>query len=82
MRMSLRCAVQVRISGLSEPQAGSVIAALEPDNYLHPLALAQILQQVGQSDNALNFANQALALAPDEQKSAISDLIASLSGSG
>lgn len=30
--MSLRCAVQVRISDLSESQAGSVIAALEPDN--------------------------------------------------
>lgn len=30
--MSLRCAVRVRISDLSESQAGSVIAALEPDN--------------------------------------------------
>lgn len=30
--MSLRCAIQVRISDLSESQAGSVIAALEPDN--------------------------------------------------
>ncbi len=40
--MSLRCAVRVRISDLSESQAGSVIAALEPDNAGMPEGLGVV----------------------------------------
>jgi tetratricopeptide (TPR) repeat protein len=54
------------------------LAALEPTNYQHPLALAQILQQIGQPENALTYANQALALAPDDQKPGITQLIDTL----
>ncbi|MEX1018462.1 MAG: tetratricopeptide repeat protein [Litorilinea sp.] len=54
------------------------LATLEPNNFEHPLGLAQILQQVGQAENALAFANQALELAPDEQKPIISQYIETL----
>ena len=51
------------------------LAALEPDRYEHPLEIARILQQVGQTEDAVTFANQALSLAPEEQKEAITQLI-------
>jgi tetratricopeptide (TPR) repeat protein len=54
------------------------LATLEPENYQHPLALAQIMQQVGRAQEALSYANQALALAPAEQKPAITQLIDTL----
>ena len=41
--------------------------------------MAQVLQQLGQTDQALSFAEQALALAPAEEQAAISELIAVLS---
>lgn len=44
---------------------------LEPDEYHHPLAMAQILAQNGQPDAARQFAERALELAPDEEKPAI-----------
>jgi tetratricopeptide (TPR) repeat protein len=55
------------------------LMALEPDNFQHPLALAQVLQQAGQPENAITYANQALALAPEEQKPVITQLIDTLS---
>ncbi len=55
------------------------LITLQPDNFQHPLTLAQIMQQLGQPENALTFANQALALAPEDQKAAIAQLIDSLS---
>ncbi len=58
------------------------LATLEPNNYQHPLAIAQILQRVGQQKNALTFANHALALAPDDQKPTINKLISTLSAGG
>jgi tetratricopeptide (TPR) repeat protein len=54
------------------------LAMLEPENFQHPLALAQILQQVGQPESALTYANQALALAPEDQKPMIAQLIDTL----
>jgi tetratricopeptide (TPR) repeat protein len=54
------------------------LVTLDPTNYLHPLALAQILQAAGQPESALTYANQALALAPDDQKPAITELIDTL----
>ncbi len=44
---------------------------LEPNEYHHPLAMAQILAQNGQPDAARQFAERALELAPDEEKPAI-----------
>jgi tetratricopeptide (TPR) repeat protein len=54
------------------------MAALEPENYQHPLALAQILQQMGRPQDALTYANQALALAPADQKPVVTQLIDTL----
>ena len=54
--------------------------ALQPDNYRHPLAIAQVLQQVGQTDEAIAFARQALELAPDSQKQEIEQFIALMAG--
>ena len=54
--------------------------ALQPGDYRHPLTIAQVLQQVGQTDEAIAFARQALDLAPDSQKQAIEDFIALLTG--
>jgi tetratricopeptide (TPR) repeat protein len=51
---------------------------LEPDNYAHPLSAAQALQRMGQTESALTFANQALALAPEDQKAMINGLIETL----
>jgi tetratricopeptide (TPR) repeat protein len=56
------------------------LAALEPQEFRHPLAIADILQQVGQPENALVFAQAALELAPEAQKSDIAALIESLTG--
>ncbi|MCC6454281.1 MAG: tetratricopeptide repeat protein [Caldilineaceae bacterium] len=54
------------------------LATLEPTNYQHPWALAQLLQQIGQPQDALTYANQALTLAPDEQRAAITQMINTL----
>ncbi|HXF63758.1 MAG TPA: tetratricopeptide repeat protein [Caldilineaceae bacterium] len=65
------------------PAAADVLralAALEPDNYEHPLALAQVMQQMGQEADALTYANQALALAPVEERPVITALITRLNG--
>lgn len=56
------------------------LVTLEPDNYQHPLALAQLMEQLGRKDDALAYANQALTLAPDDQRQAIAQLIATLGG--
>ena len=54
---------------------------LEPTVYQHPLAIAQILSQAEQPANALPFAQQALQLAPEDQKATIQQLVTSLSDS-
>ena len=54
------------------------LTVLDPTNSQHPRALAHILMQIGQTDNALTFANQALTLAPEDQKPAITQLIDTL----
>ncbi len=58
------------------------LATLEPDNYQHPLALAELMEQLGRPEDALAYANQALTLAPDDQRQVIAQLIASLDGGG
>ena len=55
------------------------LIAAEPGDFRHPLAMAQVLQQLGQPDQALSFAEQALAQAPAEEQAAIGELIAVLS---
>jgi tetratricopeptide (TPR) repeat protein len=54
------------------------LITLDPSNYQHPLALAQIMQQLGPPANALTYANQALGLAPADQKATITQLINTL----
>jgi len=62
-------------------EIAQLLLTAEPDNYQHPLTIAQALQRVGQIDNARSFAEQALIRAPAEQKPVIEDFIATL-GSG
>ena len=58
------------------------LSELQPDNYEHPFAIAQILQQAGQPTDALSFANEALSIAPADQQPAIEQLIAAIQGGG
>ncbi len=58
------------------------LAALQPDNFEHPYAIAQILQQAGKPEDALAFAEQALALAPADQIQSIDSLIALIKNGG
>ena len=62
-------------------EIAQALITLEPTNYQHPLNIAQALQRAGQVDNARQFAEQALQLAPDDQKAAIQQFIAGLSAS-
>ena len=54
------------------------LQGLEPENYAHPLALAQVLQQAGQPADARIFAEQALELAPEAESAQINQLLDSL----
>lgn len=54
------------------------LAQLEPDSFEHPLQIAQALQRAGQKAEALTFAQQALALAPEANKAAVNELIEAL----
>lgn len=63
-------------------EIAQALMALEPENYQHPLNIAQALQRVGQIDNARQFAEQALALAPAEQQPAIETFLAELGTGG
>ncbi len=56
------------------------LTVMEPTNYVHPLGLAEVLQQAGQPEDARVYAEQALALAPEEQRPEISQLIEALGG--
>ncbi len=56
------------------------LTVMEPTNYVHPLGLAEVLQQAGQPEDARVYAEQALALAPEEQRPQISQLIDALGG--
>lgn len=51
------------------------LTTLEPDNFAHPLRLAQIFAQNGQVGAARQFGEQALALAPADQKATIQDFL-------
>jgi tetratricopeptide (TPR) repeat protein len=62
-------------------EIAQALMQVEPSNYEHPLNLAQALQRLGQRADALTYASQALALAPEEQKPAINELITSLNQS-
>ncbi len=53
---------------------------LDPQNYQHPLAVAQALLRQKRNPEALAMAKQALALAPDDQKAAIQQLVTQLGG--
>jgi tetratricopeptide (TPR) repeat protein len=54
------------------------LIAVEPGNYQYPLDLAQILFAEGEVSSARQYAEQALALAPEDQKASINQLIQSI----
>lgn len=56
------------------------LATLQPDNYVHPLQLAQIYQELGQSAAARESAQRALSLAPEGEKPSIQQFLATLGG--
>ena len=53
---------------------------LDPQNYQHPLAVAQALLRQQRNQEALTMAQQALALAPEDQKAVIQQLVTQLGG--
>ena len=53
---------------------------LDPQNYQHPLAVAQALMRQQRNQEALAMAEQALALAPEDQKAVIQQLVTQLGG--
>jgi tetratricopeptide (TPR) repeat protein/O-antigen ligase len=61
-------------------EIGQQLMQLDPQNYQHPLAVAQALMRQQRTQEALSLAQQALALAPDDQKPVIQQLVAQLGG--
>lgn len=63
--------------------AVNVLQALrevEPANHEHPLQIAEILTRVEQTDDARQFAQEALSLAPEGERDAIMRLLSELGG--
>jgi tetratricopeptide (TPR) repeat protein len=56
------------------------LEALQPDNYVHSLQLAQIYQELGESAAARESAQRALSLAPESEKPSIEQFLATLGG--
>lgn len=54
------------------------LITLEPGNYQNLLALAEALQQAGRVEEARSYAEQALQLAPEEERPAITTLLGTL----
>ena len=63
-------------------EVSQALIGLEPQNYQHMLVAAQAMQKLGQADNARKMAEQALALAPADQKASIQKFIAELQKGG
>ena len=61
-------------------ETNEALIGIDPQNYQYPLAAAQAFQSLGQPDNARQFGEQALALAPADQKPAIEQFLAALQG--
>jgi Flp pilus assembly protein TadD len=53
---------------------------LDPQSYQYPLTVAEALARQGRNSEAVAMAQQALALAPDDQKPVIEQFIAQLGG--
>ena len=62
-------------------EVNQALMALDGQNYQYPLAAAQALVRMERPQDALVYAQQALALAPEEQKPPIEQLVSQLSGS-
>lgn len=62
-------------------EIGQALMALDPQNYQHPLLVAQAQARLNRIPEALTAAQQALTLAPEDQKAVIQQLIQQLSGS-
>ncbi|RIK40011.1 MAG: hypothetical protein DCC55_16330 [Chloroflexi bacterium] len=61
-------------------EIAQILMQLEPANFEHPWSAAQAARRLGQAENALAYANQALSLAPETEKAAIAQLIETLNG--
>jgi tetratricopeptide (TPR) repeat protein len=61
-------------------EIGQQMGTLDPGNWQHPFNVAQALARQGDAPNALVYAQQALALAPDDQKPVVQQLITALGG--
>jgi tetratricopeptide (TPR) repeat protein len=61
-------------------EINQALIGIDPQNYQYPLVAAQAFQSLGQPDSARQFGEQALALAPADQKPAIEQFLAALQG--
>jgi tetratricopeptide (TPR) repeat protein len=61
-------------------EIGQQLMQLDPQNYQYPLSVAQALANQGLTQEAVATAQQALALAPDDQKAVIQQFISQLGG--
>ncbi len=61
-------------------EVNQALAQIEPQNYVYPLVIAQALQRLGRTPEGLPYAQQALTLAPEEQKAAVQALVQQLGG--
>jgi hypothetical protein len=59
-------------------EIAQVLMTVEPQNFQHPLVAAQAMQKLGQVADARKLAEQALALAPADQKPTVQKFITSL----
>lgn len=61
-------------------ELGQTLMAVEPQNFQYPLVVAEALARLNRPQEALPFAQQALTLAPEEQKAGIQELVQQLGG--
>ena len=64
-----------------QADAAQALMKLDPQNYQYPLVAAQAMARLNRGQEALPLAQQALALAPENQKEAITLFIQQLGGS-
>jgi tetratricopeptide (TPR) repeat protein len=61
-------------------EINQALIGIDPQNYQYPLVAAQAFQSLGQPDSARQFGEQALALAPADQKPTVEQFLAALQG--
>ncbi len=61
-------------------ELAQALMQLEPGNFEHPLSAALALRRLGEEASALDYANQALTLAPEAERQEVVELIEALNG--